>query len=113
MVGLVGIEPAASSLRTMRSPKKPRFGVHLAVDYGPKRSNSNRLAGSCLTTYSETTKGLLIMDSKESIMRRLLRGGGGEPLNCGLYQVAWLLRQGAHISPAEVRRVNQPRRCVT
>jgi hypothetical protein len=23
--------------------------VHLAADYGPKRSNSDRLAGSCLT----------------------------------------------------------------
>jgi hypothetical protein len=40
-----------SSLRTMRSPKKPQFGVHLAADYGPKPSNSSRLAGSCLTTY--------------------------------------------------------------
>ncbi len=79
MVELVGIEPTTSSLRTTRSPKKPHFGVHLAVDYGPKRSNSNRLAGSCLTTYSETTKGLLIMDSKESIMRRLLEEEEGSP----------------------------------
>ncbi len=79
MVELVGIEPTTSSLRTMRSAKKPQFGVHLAADYGPKRSNSNRLAGSCLTTYSETTKGLLIMDSKESIMRRLLEEEEGSP----------------------------------
>jgi hypothetical protein len=26
--------------------------VHLAADYGPKRSNSNRLAGSCLTIFA-------------------------------------------------------------
>ena len=51
MVELVGIEPTTSSLRTMRSPKKPQFGVHLTADYAPKRSNSSRLAGSCLTTY--------------------------------------------------------------
>jgi hypothetical protein len=25
--------------------------VHLAADYGPERSNSDRLAGSCLTTF--------------------------------------------------------------
>jgi hypothetical protein len=37
-----------ASLRTMRSAEKPQFGVHLAANYGPKRSNSNRLAGSCL-----------------------------------------------------------------
>ena len=79
MVELVGLEPTTSSLRTMESTKKPQFGVHLAADYGPKRSNSNRLAGSCLTTYSETTKGLLIMDSKESIMRRLLEEEEGSP----------------------------------
>jgi hypothetical protein len=48
MVELVGLEPTTSSLRTMGSPKKPQFGVHLAADYGPKRSNSDRLAGSCL-----------------------------------------------------------------
>jgi hypothetical protein len=40
-----------ASLRTMASAKKPQFGVHLAADYGPKRSNSNRLAGSCLTSF--------------------------------------------------------------
>src|SRR5258708_35307771 len=40
MVELVGIEPTTSSLRTMRSAKKPQFGVHLPADYGPKRSNS-------------------------------------------------------------------------
>ena len=51
MVELVGIEPTTSSLRTMRSAKKPQFGVHLAADYGPERSNSDRLAGSCLTTF--------------------------------------------------------------
>ena len=50
LVELVGIEPTTSSLRTMRSAKKPQFGVHLAADYGPKRSNSARLAGSCLKT---------------------------------------------------------------
>src|SRR6266478_9904868 len=50
LVELVGIEPTTSSLRTMRSTKKRQFGVHLAADYGPKRSNSDRLAGSCLTT---------------------------------------------------------------
>ena len=50
MVELVGIEPTTSSLRTMASAKKPQFGMHLAADYGPKRSNSDRLAGSCLTT---------------------------------------------------------------
>jgi len=49
MVELVGIEPTTSSLRTMRSAKKPQFGVYLAANYGPKRSNSSRLAGSCLT----------------------------------------------------------------
>jgi hypothetical protein len=49
LVELVGIEPTTSSLRTMASAKKPQSGVHLAADYGPKRSNSNRLAGSCLT----------------------------------------------------------------
>jgi hypothetical protein len=48
LVELVGIEPTTSSLRTMRSAKQPQFGVHLAADYGPKRSNSDRLAGSCL-----------------------------------------------------------------
>ena len=53
-----GIKPTSpreevvdASLRTMRSPKKPQFGVDLAADYGPKRSNSNRLAGSCLTSF--------------------------------------------------------------
>ena len=51
MVELVGLEPTTSSLRTMRSAKKPQFGVHLAADYGPKRSNSDRLAGVCLTTF--------------------------------------------------------------
>lgn len=29
--------------------QKPQSGVHLAADYGPKRSNSDGLAGSCLT----------------------------------------------------------------
>ena len=48
MVELVGLEPTTSSLRTMRSARKPQFGVHLAADYGSKRSNSDRLAGSCL-----------------------------------------------------------------
>ena len=41
----------SASLRTMASAKTPSFGVHLAADYGPKRSNSNRLAGSCLHTF--------------------------------------------------------------
>ena len=41
-----GAWPAATvSLRTMASAKKPQFGVHLAADYGPKRSNSEKLAG--------------------------------------------------------------------
>jgi hypothetical protein len=40
----------SETLRTKASAKEPRFGVHLAADYGPKRSNSDRLAGSCLTT---------------------------------------------------------------
>jgi len=44
MVELVGLEPTTSSLRTMRYTKKPQFGVHLAANYGPKRSNSDRLA---------------------------------------------------------------------
>jgi hypothetical protein len=48
LVELVGIEPTTSTLRTMASAKKPQFGVHLAADYGPKRSSSARLAGSCL-----------------------------------------------------------------
>ncbi len=52
MVELVGIEPTTSSLRTIQSTKKPQFGVHLAADYGPKRSNSNRFAGSCLTIFA-------------------------------------------------------------
>jgi len=51
MVELVGLEPTTSSLRTMESAKKAQFGVHLTTEYGPKRSNSNRLAGSCLTTF--------------------------------------------------------------
>jgi hypothetical protein len=32
----------------MRSAKESRCGVHLATDYSPKRSNSDRLIGSCL-----------------------------------------------------------------
>ena len=56
MVELVGLEPTTSSLRTMRSARKPQFGVHLAADYGSKRSNSDRLAGSCLTTVQENPK---------------------------------------------------------
>jgi hypothetical protein len=36
----------------MRSAKKIQFGVHLAADYGPKRSNSSRLAGGCLTIFA-------------------------------------------------------------
>ncbi len=51
MVELVGLEPTTSSLRTIQSTKKPQFGVHLAADYGPKRSNSDGFAGSCLTTF--------------------------------------------------------------
>src|ERR1700688_283407 len=51
MVELVGIEPTTSSLRTMRSAKKHQFGVHLAANYGPKRSNSDRFAGGCPTTF--------------------------------------------------------------
>ena len=43
----------SASLRTMRSAKKHHFSVHLAADYGPKRSHSNRLAGSCLTISSD------------------------------------------------------------
>jgi len=35
----------------MRSTKKPKFGVFLAAVYGPTRSNSDGLAGSCLTIY--------------------------------------------------------------
>ncbi len=42
----------SASLRTIQSTKKPQFGVHLAADHGPKRSNSSRLAGGCLTTFS-------------------------------------------------------------
>jgi len=42
----------SASLRTMASANKPQFGVHLAADYGPKRSNSDRLAGSCLTIFA-------------------------------------------------------------
>jgi len=57
-VELVGLEPTTSSLRTMRSPKKPQCGVHLAADYGPKRSNSDRFAGSCLTTFQLDAFGL-------------------------------------------------------
>ena len=46
-------------LRTMRSAREPQFGVHLAADYGPKRSNSDRLAGSCLTI-SEVARGPIV-----------------------------------------------------
>ncbi len=43
LVELVGIEPTTSSLPTMRSAKKPQFGVHLATDYGPDKKTIDRL----------------------------------------------------------------------
>jgi len=51
LVELVGIELTTSSMRTMASAKKLQFCMHLAADHSPKRSNSDRLAGSCLTTF--------------------------------------------------------------
>jgi hypothetical protein len=41
----------SASLRTMRSAEQLQFGVHLVADYGSKRSNSDRLAGICLTNF--------------------------------------------------------------
>ena len=49
---LVGIEPTTSSLRTMRSPKTPQIGVHLAADYGPKRSKFRQVRRWVASTIS-------------------------------------------------------------
>jgi len=48
LVELVGIEPTTSSLRTMASTELSLFPLALNAEYGPLRSNSNRLAWSCL-----------------------------------------------------------------
>jgi len=92
----------------MRSTKKPQFGVHLAADYGPKRSNSNRFAGSCLTIFLgvgelHTTRKLMPKkfqawiavsdgpqrsDAAKDLARRLRKGAGADLTASGATRIS-------------------------